>query len=315
MKNVLRGLLAALLFVASALVAIGSAAPASAAVDIYITPGTHYVNGRVWKTTCGPYSSTIDRCRTDIKSGKAFVFNNLTYRAAPRAAWGGNPLGMTSQWSQSGRMWRTECDTALTGYNGCRSFIMDARGTWVFNNMVRFSNDFYLKSWGFGDTVITLPAGVTSGTVSSSYDGDGYFALWTLNGSNGEEELLANEIGRYAGTGAFGHDGYSNAARKIQVEADGPWSLVVKPLSTAPKFSGSISGQQDSVLWYTGPAANVRLTHSGDGYFGVWAAYADGNSDLLANEVGHYSGTRAVRRGPALITIDADGAWSLARVS
>lgn len=310
-----RLLMVGLMTALGTLCGVGTAAPANAAVDIYITPGTHYVNGRVWQTTCGAYSSTIDRCRTTIKSGGAFVFNNLTYRAAPRAAWGGNPLGQTGEWTQSGRRWRTECDTALTGYNGCRSFIMDTSGRWVFNNMVRFSNDFYLKASGSGDGVVNLPAGVRSGTVTMTHQGDDYFGVWTLDGANSESELLANVIGSYSGVAAFGVDTYSSSARKLQVESDGPWTLVVKPLSTAPKFSGSVSGGSDAVLWYTGPAANLRLTHNGEGYFGVWADYPDGYSDLLANEIGAYSGTRAVRSGPALITLNSDGPWSIARVS
>ena len=36
-------------------------------VDIYLTPGTHHVNGRTWRTTCEPYSTTR-RCRTEIKA-------------------------------------------------------------------------------------------------------------------------------------------------------------------------------------------------------------------------------------------------------
>ncbi|GAA4893748.1 hypothetical protein GCM10025789_08700 [Tessaracoccus lubricantis] len=135
-------------------------------VDIYITPGEHLVNGRRWRTTCEPYSRT-ERCRTEIwattvaQVGGTFVqsngwaFNNLTYKASPRALWRGNPLGATGSWTAAdGRKWRTECDTAATGRNGCRSYIESdaialvtrADGTkayqwvrdWRFNNMVRF---------------------------------------------------------------------------------------------------------------------------------------------------------------------------------
>src|SRR5690606_1344994 len=84
-----------------------SVAAATSTVDVYTTPGRHSVNGREWLTTCGAYSSVIDRCRTEIlastvvKSGssyrhvQAWVFNNLTYLPAPRAAWRGNPLAET----------------------------------------------------------------------------------------------------------------------------------------------------------------------------------------------------------------------------
>ncbi|GAB3811531.1 hypothetical protein GCM10028820_02920 [Tessaracoccus terricola] len=141
--------------------------PEEPGVDVYSTPGFHNVNGRWWYTECEPYSQTI-RCTTDIwatqvthENGR-FVgstdwhFNNLTYLPfMARAQWSQNPLGYAGEWtSTDGRQWRTECDTAETGRNGCRSWIQarfiagtqGADGTWsyswqegwVFNNMVRF---------------------------------------------------------------------------------------------------------------------------------------------------------------------------------
>ena len=137
-------------------------------LDVYSTPGYHTVNGRKWFTKCEPYSQTM-RCRTEIWSTQVqhvagkFVshtgwhFNNLTYLESPRSMWAGNPLGNAGSWTATnGRQWRTECDTAATGGNGCRSYIwapntVEARknsdgsyryvlvDTWVFNNIVRFS--------------------------------------------------------------------------------------------------------------------------------------------------------------------------------
>lgn len=136
--------------------------------DVYSVPGEHLVNGRRWRTTCEPYSVTT-RCRTEIwatqvtqvggvfRQSNGWVFNNLTYLPSPRSLWHNtNPLGYTNEWTAAdGRMWRTECDTAATGQNGCRSYLRarvivavprigggysyqwDTR--WVFNNMVRFS--------------------------------------------------------------------------------------------------------------------------------------------------------------------------------
>ncbi|MEO7588166.1 MAG: right-handed parallel beta-helix repeat-containing protein [Arachnia sp.] len=136
--------------------------------DLYSTPGFHDVNGRKWYTACEAYSQTT-RCRTDIWStqvefvGGTFVsrtgwhFNNLTYLPyMTRQQWGSNPLANAGEWTSAGRLWRTECDTAQTGRNGCRSSIFvrgvvesrsgkDGHTTyvrvdkWVFNNIVRFS--------------------------------------------------------------------------------------------------------------------------------------------------------------------------------
>ncbi|SHJ91014.1 rare lipoprotein A [Tessaracoccus bendigoensis DSM 12906] len=136
----------------------------AAATDVYSTPGDHLVNGRYWHTECEKYSTTVVRCTTEIwgdkvvRSGgsyvtsKGWVFNNLTYLPSTRSQWKSNPLGVTTKsWTASdGRQWRTECDTALTGKNGCRSFAKStvvsrvngryvSETKWQFNNIVRFS--------------------------------------------------------------------------------------------------------------------------------------------------------------------------------
>ncbi|MCC2593704.1 hypothetical protein LKO27_09840 [Tessaracoccus sp. OS52] len=147
--------------------------PTAQPFDVYTNPGTHLYNGRTWDTRCEPYSQT-QRCRTQImastvvqKDGKftvvnGWVFNNLTYLPMARSAWKGNPLGGNGEvgkemsWTaMDGRQWRTQCDTAVTGRGGCRSYVRaslivtepvqgggsrylwDSR--WILNNMVRFS--------------------------------------------------------------------------------------------------------------------------------------------------------------------------------
>jgi len=150
---------AALLGAVGALTAV----PASADVDVYTTPGTHTVNGRQWKTDCKPYSSNIQRCTTQIwgttviLDGKRYVektgwvFNNLTYKESNRATWAEwNTLVTPGTHVVDGRTWKTECDTAWTGGNGCRSQIMatvvekTSKGyrsvnKFLFNNMVRIT--------------------------------------------------------------------------------------------------------------------------------------------------------------------------------
>ncbi|MDO5735586.1 MAG: pullulanase-type alpha-1,6-glucosidase [Propionibacteriaceae bacterium] len=144
-----------------------TASPTSGQTDLYSTPGYHNVNGRQWFTTCEPYSQTV-RCRTSIWATQVtfsngtyqprtgWYFNNMTYLPyMKRSQWVGNPLGQAGEWTATdGRKWRTECDTPVTGGNGCRSWAwagfiaskFDAKGNrvyygtsgWVFNNIVRF---------------------------------------------------------------------------------------------------------------------------------------------------------------------------------
>lgn len=118
-------------------------------------------SGRQWREKCDLYSTTVTRCRVEIWATNAtwdgrrfsvkdrWTFNNLIYRASPRAQWAGNPLATPGEHTIDGRRWRTECDTAWTGGNGCRSRILAwvphydgkryvNRTTWVFNNTVEF---------------------------------------------------------------------------------------------------------------------------------------------------------------------------------
>lgn len=133
----------------------------------YMTPGVHDHNGRRWRTECEAYSQT-ERCRTEIwatvvkREGSKFTrstgwaFNNLTYLPMmTREQWSTNPLGHNANWTGwDGAKWKTECDTASSGPNACRSYrwttVYDAtpkRGggyafsqenKWVFNNIVMF---------------------------------------------------------------------------------------------------------------------------------------------------------------------------------
>ncbi|MDO5678374.1 MAG: leucine-rich repeat domain-containing protein [Propionibacteriaceae bacterium] len=158
---------------AGLVLAVGSAlvpTQAQADVDIYVTDGQYTVNGRQWRTKCEPYSQT-ERCRTEIwgttvtqvngrfVQANGWQFNNLTYKASPRSLWKGNFVGgngevrFNKEWkAKDGRKWRTECDTATTGWGGCRAYIEASviakvgsgfqwRKQWVLNNMVRFSAD------------------------------------------------------------------------------------------------------------------------------------------------------------------------------
>ena len=195
--------------VASAVLALAATvvivSPARAEIDVYSAPGQYHVNGRDWRTTCEPYSQT-QRCRTEIwatqvtQVGGRFVarngwyFNNLSYLSSPRSLWTHNPLGSygryggTTMWTATdGRHWRTECDSAVTGRNGCRSYVSarvieayrTSGGTtayrWVtkevFNNIVRFGPLPVFKNVMMNTTVSLKYFDVT--VDNPVWDGDG----------------------------------------------------------------------------------------------------------------------------------------------
>jgi hypothetical protein len=67
-----------------------------------------------------------------------------------------------------------------------------------------------------------------------------------------------------------------------------------------PDFAGEL-GSDDS-----------PLVHRGQSNFAINAFAADGSSDQIVNEIGHYDGETTLMDGTDLLAIDADGAWSVA---
>lgn len=163
---------------------------------------------------------------------------------------------------------------------------------------------------GAGDTLITLPEGATGGIVTATHNGSANFALSILDASNAPTgELLVNTIGGYSGTTAWGINAFAEGEH-LQVTADGEWTITISPMGTAPALASSGTG--DAVFLYDGGAAALAATHDGSLNFVVIeetdAMFSIG---LLINEIGTYSGTVPLSAGPSVLTVTADGNWTL----
>jgi hypothetical protein len=161
---------------------------------------------------------------------------------------------------------------------------------------------------GRGSGVVKLPADLAGGLVVASASGSSNFAIWSLDDSNGEIDLLVNTIGKYKGTTFL--SGSDTTPVKLKVEAQGAWKITVLPVSSASEFSTSKSGHGDAVLLYSGPDADLKITHRGRSNFAVKLISTDG-TDLLVNEIGNYGGTIPVSAGPGVFIIEADGNWTI----
>ncbi|GAA2557200.1 TM2 domain-containing membrane protein YozV [Neomicrococcus aestuarii] len=163
---------------------------------------------------------------------------------------------------------------------------------------------------GTGDTVIKLPAGVTTAMVTATYNGEGNFAVIGLDEANDSTDLLVNTIGSYKGTTALGVNAFQEV-KSLQVQASGPWTLSIETLGNAKAFASKGSG--DAVMLYEGSSATLTATHRGEGNFAVFEENDElFNMGLLVNEIGNYSGTVPLSSGPSLIIVQADGSWTLA---
>ena len=162
---------------------------------------------------------------------------------------------------------------------------------------------------GSGDSIVELPASV--GMVTASHNGSSNFAVIVLDAANESTgDLLVNTIGSYSGHTAYGLNSFGEGVR-LQITADGAWELTIAPLANAPELAASGSG--DGVFLYDGGASAAAMTHDGQSNFAV----IEHNDDLfsmglLVNEIGPYSGTVPLGAGPSVITVSADGGWTIA---
>lgn len=161
---------------------------------------------------------------------------------------------------------------------------------------------------GGGDDVVRL---TTTGAriVTANYAGSGNFVVKALDASNQENDLLVNTIGAYQGTTPLDFGDSQTVA--LQVNASGPWSIVVRDAIAAPSFTGSTSGHGDAVLISQGPSGVATISHDGHDNFVVKTVTRSGGEDLLVNEIGAYSGRQPWPDGPAFVEITADGNWTI----
>lgn len=163
---------------------------------------------------------------------------------------------------------------------------------------------------GTGDNLITLPDGATTGTITATHDGGANFVVNMLDASNSPTgDLLVNTIGAYSGTTGYGFNSLGDATT-LEVNADGNWSITISPVSAAPALAASGAG--DAVYLFDGSAGKLTATHDGSSNFVVLEETDETFSmGLLVNEIGAYTGTVPLSSGPSVISIKADGAWTL----
>lgn len=182
-------------------------------------------------------------------------------------------------------------------------------GGWYQENYGTFKS---FTEKGSGDGIVKLPAEAAYGVVTATHKGSSNFSLTVLDEDNQSTgDLLVNEIGNYKGTTAYGFISLGNPGVKIQVTADGDWTIKVAEISSAPVLSLPAKGSGDAVFLYDGGAADWSIQHKGDSNFALVQYSSDLMPNLAVNEIGNYKGVVPMSAGPSVIVITADGSWSL----
>jgi hypothetical protein len=150
--------------------------------------------------------------------------------------------------------------------------------------------------------------GLTVGidVVTLTHDGQSSFIVTAVQGQ--ERENLTRAIGVYRGQRPLVVQGPVS----FQVQADGPWTIRIQPMSSggSPAFSGS--GDAVSAYFNPPPPTSWNLSHAGKSGFFVFA-HCLGDSIVVEDRSGVIDDTELVEfpRGPCFWEVRADGAWSL----
>ncbi|MEU6788797.1 hypothetical protein ABZ912_57255 [Nonomuraea angiospora] len=170
---------------------------------------------------------------------------------------------------------------------------------------------------GVGDQVLRIRLTKSPGLLTLTHTGESNFIVTTVNSSGKQEQLLANEIGPYKGTVLYNGDGTTKSIAAVQIKADGAWSAVFKPLSKARCWcTATMKGTGDQVLKLspTRGLRTVTAVHIGESNFIVQSYTRLGSwGDLLFNDIGSYQGSSVLPAGTRLVTVKADGPWTLKR--
>lgn len=170
---------------------------------------------------------------------------------------------------------------------------------------------------GTGSQVVRFPVVTKPGLLKFRHDGRSNFIVHTINPTGKREGLLVNTVGSYEGTVLYNSSYGLSGIAALEIKADGPWKAVFKPISKARCWCATtIRGEGDQVLRLTPTRGlgTVRATHGGDSNFIAFGHPRAGSyGDLLFNEIGSYKGKATLPTGTRLVTVKADGPWSLTR--
>ncbi|MGW9207823.1 TerD family protein [Embleya sp. NPDC055664] len=171
---------------------------------------------------------------------------------------------------------------------------------------------------GRGDRVLSIERPVDAGPflVELEARGTENFVVWTLDADLETDKLLANTIGVHRSRALVDERGTRTS--RLKIEADGAWTVRLLTPEAARPLTDRLEGTGPETVRWAGPRTVVAMTHAGGSNFivGTFTEHGDDEAYLgtLANVIGDYEGESILPKGPCLIEIEADGAWTLATI-
>ncbi|SEL06904.1 hypothetical protein [Nonomuraea pusilla] len=170
---------------------------------------------------------------------------------------------------------------------------------------------------GVGAKVVKVKQTEHALLAELTHSGSSNFIVSPVDPGGAEQASIVNEIGRYKGTVLVNEED-GKVLRAFKIQADGPWTLTLKPLALARVWDGGsirASGRGDDVIALAPPASGLttmKVNHSGSHNF-IVDSYSESSRDLLVNEIGSYRGEVLLPDATFLIAVHADGKWSFTK--
>jgi hypothetical protein len=181
-----------------------------------------------------------------------------------------------------------------------------------------------LSGHGDAEAAFTSPDATPAIAVVAS-TGVGPFSIESLAVDHTVIDVLVSATSPYAGTVLFDWQA-GNKAVAFRVAAGDDWTIEIEPVDHAPSWAAasSLTGSGDGVVRLAEPIAGslgVRVVHPDNGRLAVTAhigdedegpgSYADLARDPLLSVTGRYDGVIELPDGTVLVTIGADGKWTM----
>lgn len=171
---------------------------------------------------------------------------------------------------------------------------------------------------GTGDAVPSLTPFREPAIVTLTHQGTSNFIVHPVNSAGTEGMSWANDIGNWTGTVFQPKE--SRAITAASVQADGVWTIDVKPLKSAPVVpTKSYQGAGTAVVKFKSTQSSpkrIALTHDGDSNFIVRPISSGGKQGMsIVNEIGDFNGSVVLPKGTRYLEVIADGTWTSAIAS